>query len=173
MKTSLPKEREDEPREDDSGKSASTIVESPKFCGTFQDADEEELPEELFHSRNDGTRDPAFSRFSKVVSYAADQVVRYDWDGTPLWATRKGQCLDTGKCDLCGADRVFEMQVMPQLAYFLEERDDSEELSIEQIAKRLRDDAEWGTIFVFSCSRSCEVGEDYVREFAWMQRIQG
>lgn len=153
-----------------SDEKAIIAVDDASIRGTFQDADADELPEELFRGRPGcGSRDSSTARFQRVVSYASSQVVRYEWDGTPLWAARDGRCEESGQCERCGAERVFEMQVMAQLAWFVKQ--DEGDLSIEGVAKRLRDGMEWATVVVFSCKNSCEGNEEYVREMAWVQRF--
>lgn len=153
-----------------SDKKAVVAVEDASIRGTFQDADADELPEEIFRGRpGSGSKDSSTARFQRVVSYASSQVVRYEWDGTPLWAARGGRCEERGQCERCGAERVFEMQVMAQLAWFVKHEEG--DLSIEGVAKRLRDGMEWATVAVFSCRNSCQGEEEYVRERAWVQRF--
>ena len=61
--------------------------------GTFQDADGDELPEEIFRGRGSG---PTTCR--RVSSSAWWQVVRYGWGGSALWAARGGWFGDAGAC---------------------------------------------------------------------------
>lgn len=136
--------------------------------GTFKDADGDEMPEEMFRKREHVRTDAVFERFSREMAQEPDQVVRYCRGGDALWAGRTGQCADTGVCETCGADRVFEFQVLPQLLYYLERGGRGGE-SIAEVAKRLRDGLDWATIGVFCCGSSCE-GAAYVREMAWLQR---
>lgn len=155
--------------------------------GTFQDADEDELPEELFDGRALGReRDRVADKFSRVVKYEADQVVRYERGGTPLWGGRIRQCQekDVGTCGKCGNSRVFELQVMPQLVYLLDQHRHRQEnlgdgqislpaSDLHQLALRLRNDADWTTIVVMTCSHSCVIEEgQYVQEFAWVQQTR-
>eukprot|EP00177_Eucheuma_denticulatum_P006782 GFKZ01012328.1.p1 GENE.GFKZ01012328.1~~GFKZ01012328.1.p1 ORF type:complete len:380 (+),score=55.75 GFKZ01012328.1:133-1272(+) len=140
--------------------------------GTFQDADEDELPEDLFKGKR--KRDPVFEKFQRVVGLDKAQVIRYERGGRPL-VVRSGNDVDTvGKCDRCGGDRVFEMQIMPQLVWYLSGRKDRNEGkggSIGEVARRLREDMDWGTILIFSCERSCQIGEEYSGELAMVQHM--
>lgn len=146
-------------------------IENGSIRGTFQDADEDELPEEIFRGRpGGGKKDSTTSNFQRIVSYAPSQVVRYERGGNVLWASRGGRCEDGGVCEGCGEERVFEMQVMAQLAWYVGD-EEKDELSIEDVAKRLKDGMEWATVVVFCCRGSCETREGFVRERAWVQRF--
>ena len=77
---------------------------------------------------------------------------RYQWDGTPLLITDKVPSTPSA-CQHCGAPRVFELQLMPPLVYLLKA---STGASVE-----------FGTILVYTCSKSCwyagsEAREEYV-----------
>lgn len=154
--------------------------------GTFQDADEEELPEELFTNRG-STRvsDRVAQKFSRVVGYEPEQVIRYERGGRPLWGGLNGRCAlpDVEACENCGCPRKFELQIMPQLLYLLErhrresktnEHDNissDPKVGLENIARRLRDDADWLTIVILTCAKSCLLEEgSYAKECAWVQR---
>ncbi|PXF46285.1 Programmed cell death protein 2 [Gracilariopsis chorda] len=149
--------------------STHTSVIEPEIKGTFQDADEEELPEDLFEPRPGRVKDPVFEKFSRVVSYAPDQVVRYHHGGQELWGCKSNQCHSVPDCELCGSKRIFEMQVMPQLVYYIAEPDKNN-ATIKRVAERLRDDMDWITICVYTCEKSCTADDAYVPEFAWLQR---
>lgn len=154
--------------------------------GIFQDADEEELPEDLFVGRN-ATRasDNVAEKFACVVGYEPEQVIRYERSGHPLWGCRDGQVAskDVEVCENCGSHRVFELQIMPQLPYLLDRHkresgthenfdgSDGTNLGLEGIARRLRDDADWLTIVIMTCAKSCALEEGgYAKEYAWVQR---
>lgn len=154
--------------------------------GTFQDADEEELPEELFANRS-STRssDRVAQKFSRVVGYEPEQVIRYERGGLPLWGGLNGRCAlqNVEVCENCGCQRKFELQIMPQLLYLLgrhrreskaNEHDNissDPKVGLENIARRLRDDADWLTIVVLTCVKSCPLEEgSYAKERAWVQR---
>eukprot|EP00178_Gracilaria_changii_P023450 TRINITY_DN70949_c0_g1_i1.p1 TRINITY_DN70949_c0_g1~~TRINITY_DN70949_c0_g1_i1.p1 ORF type:complete len:403 (+),score=63.95 TRINITY_DN70949_c0_g1_i1:97-1209(+) len=153
---------------DDGECTPSSQLQDTQLKGTFQDADEDELPEDLFKPREGRENDATYERFCKVVSYAADQVVRYERGGRELWGSSAKRCPSVPRCERCGAGRVFEMQVMPQLLYFVCERD-APNASLRRVATRLRNDLDWLAICVYCCERSCGRGGEYVREFAWMQ----
>ncbi|PPQ65883.1 hypothetical protein CVT24_011214 [Panaeolus cyanescens] len=76
-----------------------------------------------------------------------------------------------GKCEMCGAARVFECQLMPNLINVVRESnrnaapkmtDDARRRYVEQALKKSGDEKtgmSWGTVMVFSCSNDC-MGED-------------
>lgn len=149
--------------------SAQEQVEDAKVVGTFQDADDDELPEDLF--RGQKKKDSVFERFQKVVGMAKAQVIRYERGGRPLSICSDEGWTEIEACEDCGANRVFELQIMPQLAWYLKGNDGKRELSIGEVAGRLRDDMDWGTIAVFCCSASCEIGGRHGREVAIVQQM--
>lgn len=149
-------------------------------AGTFQDADENELPEDLFRGPTGRSTDAVLNQFQKVVAYEPDQVVRYERGGEVLWGGLNARCdsAQVGRCFRCGGERMFEMQIMPQLVYMLEceqRQDDAEavRMSMMEVATRMRDDMDWATIVVMTCAQSCgSAGEHaFVEEFGWMQRF--
>lgn len=129
------------------------------------------LDKEAFES----AMDKAFQRFADRVAQNPEQVLRYEFDGEPLLYSRDdavGKLLDghahgrSGKvprCTNCGADRVFELQLMPNAISELE----AEELGVEGM--------EWGTIMMKVCAKDCVqrgVGEGpvgYVEEWVGVQ----
>ena len=81
------------------------------------------------------------------------------WGGTPLWP--KKQKPSPGPCLHCGAQQVFEMQILAPLMHFLEETctwalDDQQDCSSQiEIAMQALLSWQWLTIAVFSCSNGC------------------
>ncbi|CAE7209787.1 hypothetical protein P3342_011933 [Pyrenophora teres f. teres] len=140
---------------------------------------------EVFESSMDRT----FQKFADRVGENAEQVLRYEFKGKPLLYSDKdavgkllGSHSENGassnakvttvgsrsasgypRCQTCGADRVFEVQLTPHAITELE----VEEMSI--------DGMEWGTIIMAVCSKDCkpnhvpegEVG--YVEEWVGVQ----
>lgn len=157
----------DECEESEDGK-AEAKEKNPDVKGTFQDANEDELPEDMFEPRKGRMKDAVYDKFCHVISYAKEQVIRYDRGGKELWGSRENQCESIGPCARCGGKRVFEFQIMPQLVYFVAPAE-KQGASIQRVAERLRDDMDWITIAVYTCERSCSEGEEYVAEAAWLQ----
>jgi pre-rRNA-processing protein TSR4 len=89
-------------------------------------------------------------KFHTVTSIASDQILRYSrWDACgPLWVSNKNT-LDTSavpKCELCGEERKFEFQIMPQLLNTLKPHEIG---GVGEI--------DWGTLVVYTCSKSCSM----------------
>ncbi|GFT59600.1 programmed cell death protein 2 [Nephila pilipes] len=104
--------------------------------------------------------DKAFNKFQKRIKLEPEQVLRYQREETPLWisAEHVPSAEDIPNCS-CGAKRIFEFQIMPQLLSYIS-LDGNE------------DTVDWGTLAVYTCSKSCEQGiESYAREFIWKQDV--
>lgn len=113
---------------------------------------------ELFENPN--KKDKTFKKFSKRVEQNPEQVLRYDRNGYPLWATdytpeNVGESIPD--CQFCGAPRSFEFQIMPQLL---------SRLGVDDVGKSI----DWATVAIYTCSESCKVENfGYATEFVWKQ----
>ncbi|KAL3482405.1 programmed cell death protein 2 [Aspergillus californicus] len=111
--------------------------------------------------------DKAFLKFSTRLGHNPEQVLRYEFRGSPLLysyidAVGKRFHSDTQhsnvnrfpRCECCGSERVFELQLVPHAISVLEDGREGVGLG--------KDDAgmEWGTIILGVCNRNCgeEVG---------------
>jgi len=70
--------------------------------------------------------------FQQIVSYESNQVLRYAYEGEPLWCTKphpiEFQNKDKGGipvCNVCCSPRVFEFQLMPALLSYIPKDDSS------------------------------------------------
>ena len=95
-------------------------------------------------------------------------VCRYQFGGKPLLiAAHPGDIYHcVPRCEHCGSVRVFEFQLMPSLVYFCERA-----ASNFQFNSKLRL-PEFGTVLIFTCSRSCWEGVGFAavrKEFALVQ----
>ncbi|RHY30012.1 hypothetical protein DYB32_004687 [Aphanomyces invadans] len=122
--------------------------------------------------------DKSYLAFLTRVALAKDQVLRYcRWNeqDAVLWVHSNDRPAEIPACSSCGAPRLFEFQVMPQLLYHLKlAGDDSiESLAATTNAKR---ELDWGTLVVYTCPNSCSQGRhdtvDLVEEFVWRQAIE-
>ncbi|KAH7325029.1 programmed cell death protein 2 [Stachybotrys elegans] len=130
------------------------------------DADEPSaLDREAFESSMDAT----FQKFADRLSQNPDQVIRYEFAGTPLLYSKTdsvGEKLTKSTmpgCPNCGGRRTFEVQLTPHAITELE----ADDLSLEGM--------EWGTIIVGVCEKDCtprhtEIGQvGYLEEWSGVQ----
>lgn len=133
------------------------------------------------------THDKTFQHFADRVSQNDEQILRYEFDGEPLLYSRSdavgrlfassqaGTSLKVTttkhakgmpRCQNCGGNRVFELQLMPHAIAELE--------SGEEAASLLSNGMDWGTILLGVCSRDCslqadENGVSYTEEWVGVQ----
>ncbi|KAL2860775.1 small subunit rRNA maturation protein TSR4 [Aspergillus lucknowensis] len=130
--------------------------------------------------------DKAFLKFSTRLAHNPEQVLRYEFRGAPILyshtdpvgkrlhdASRAGAHVATGssgagrmpRCESCGSERVFELQLVPHAISILEDGREGVGLG--------KDDAgmEWGTIIVGVCSRNC--GPKEVGVVGWREEWAG
>lgn len=136
---------------------------------------------EVFESSMDKT----FQKFADRVGENPEQVLRYEFKGKPLLysdtdavgkmlaphadgAASNAKVKTTGgngngmpRCQNCGAERVFEVQLTPHLITELE----AEELSI--------DGMEWGTIILGVCSKDCKPNDVAEGEVGYLEEWVG
>lgn len=113
--------------------------------------------------------DKTFQKFSDRIAQNPEQVLRYEFKGQPLLYSgtddvgsrfvvphgKSGAPRGIPRCDSCGGQRVFEVQLVPGVIYELEKEE----------ALNLDDGMEWGTIIVATCANNCgEAGEISFRD---------
>ncbi|XP_026192638.1 programmed cell death protein 2 [Cyclospora cayetanensis] len=108
--------------------------------------------------------DKVFLKLQKRLGRSPLQVIRYSFGGKPLFISplSEGKEAAGGPCPQCGADRVFEMQLVPAAA--------------DEILKRRHPTCasvpvEWGIVAVFTCKEDCIPSSTYTREHAVVQEI--
>lgn len=121
--------------------------------------------------------DKSFLRFSTRLAHNPEQVLRYEFRGTPLLysdtdAVAK-MCSSSSsqtrtrlpRCEACGSERVFELQLVPHAIAVLE--DGREGIGLG------KDDAgmEWGTIVLGVCAADCGTSEG--RQVGWREEWVG
>lgn len=147
------KGNEKDTKEAEEGEEDSTQigVDCPPLADALAEADLEEM---ALHETEDNR---VFQRFKKRIAPEPHQVVRYSRGSSPLWVSSQHipSDQDIPPC-ICGAQRTFEFQVMPQLLNSL--CVDSTGASVD-----------WGTLVVYTCSASCNHDEQYCPEVIWKQ----
>ncbi|KAJ9655675.1 hypothetical protein H2201_008755 [Coniosporium apollinis] len=116
----------------------------------------------------ESSMDKTFRRFADRLAQNPEQVLRYEWAGQPLLYSKvdavgrlfsgaqqqggaegkvrtaaRGSAGGMPRCGNCGAERVFELQLVPQAIAELE----TEEVGVEGM--------EWGTVILGVCARDC------------------
>ena len=140
-------------------------------------ADEEAMMEE-----EEGEMEEGFFAFQRRTSAYPEQALRYNRapNGTPLWAGTRAKPPPgfPPQCELCGARRTFEFQLMPQLLCAIEAAEDERRSHTSQpAADALRaasdeDALDWGVVGVYTCSASCHVDAcGYAVESVWHQPL--
>ena len=111
--------------------------------------------------------DKAFIRFSTRLGHNPEQVLRYEFRGTPLlysYGDAVGKRLHSKvnslpPCEWCRGERVFELQLVPHAISVLEEE------------AKGGDGMEWGTVILGVCSRDC--GPEAVGSTVWREEWAG
>jgi len=106
--------------------------------------------------------------FHKKLSYEPRQVLRYAYEGKPLWCSTS-PIIDSQKCNNCGSNRAFEFQLMPALLSFIKANSDMKDQDKDQynqtstsspnalsLDELLGNDLDFGVVCIFSCPNSCE-----------------
>nr|ACO09556.1 Programmed cell death protein 2 [Osmerus mordax] len=90
--------------------------------------------------------DAVFSRFMKKISLCPVQILRYCWNGSPLYISEppSNMAQMVPVCARCGSSRTFELQLMPALVSLLRSKDCRSEMA-----------GEFGTVLVYTCRNSC------------------
>jgi len=166
-KHDYPKDDHDDDDDDDGGEINPKELEKFKkleaagHAGTLTEGDMKSKEKE-----DETEVDMAFVKFKAVIKKNPDQVLRYQDSGKPLWISKKGRISDPERqippCEACGARRVFEFQVMPQMLNHLSLDTALNEASID-----------WGVLAVYTCSENCKAqgeGKGYLREFIYKQK---
>ena len=117
---------------------------------------------------NETKMDKRYTRFKETTKLSPDQVIRYQRLGEPLWISSKKipEAKDIPDCEFCGAPRIFEFQIMPQMLNNLGLDGSSQESNLAA------EGIDWGVLCIYTCSSSCNEGSAYKQEFLWKQNIE-
>lgn len=105
--------------------------------------------------------DAIFHKFHKRLQRCPRQLIRFCWEGAPLFVSQPPPSWEPSKCESCGARRCFELQAMPALIQSLE---------VEGCAQLQGPAVEFGTVLFYSCRASCwKEGDTWLPEVALVQ----
>jgi len=104
--------------------------------------------------------DKIFTKFHKRIQRSPEQCIRYCFGGKPLWIS---SVIPTSipNCQNCNAPRIFELELLPTLI--------SLGLKFHNKKSSSKEKIEFGTVTVFSCSKSCTTSTNYVQEYIFVQ----
>lgn len=121
--------------------------------------------------------DEEFIKFQTTIDVDGTQVVRYTTapNAQPLWMMTKGKLdiADVPKCALCGSERVFELQILPQIIYHLK-------VQRNLVSGDPDDEIDFGVLTVYTCKNSCQVDPNqshkyssgaYAIEYIYQQKL--
>lgn len=104
-----------------------------------------------------------FIKFQRRLERSPTQVIRYAWDGSPLWMAPPPPEVNNGSwppcCSRCGAPRMFELQLLPTLLSVVQTKSPNN-TSASQMG--------WGTVVIYTCSQDC-AADDPCEEFVVVQ----
>uniref|UniRef100_A0A8D0G616 Programmed cell death protein 2 C-terminal domain-containing protein n=1 Tax=Sphenodon punctatus TaxID=8508 RepID=A0A8D0G616_SPHPU len=109
-------------------------------------------------AKHETEEDKIFQKFKDRIAGEPAQILRYCRGGEdPIWISGENipQTTDIPNCS-CGAKRIFEFQVMPQLLNHLK-------------VDSLGESVDWGTLVVYTCAENCNQDNAYTEEFIWKQ----
>ncbi|XP_055605780.1 programmed cell death protein 2 [Uranotaenia lowii] len=113
-----------------------------------------ELSESELDKYSEQIEDKQFDKFKKIISSYPEQVLRYDRKSKPLWISNIVP-KEIPVCELCGRQRVFEFQIMPQLLISLN-----------------NENIDWGVLAIYTCVESCDTPDrSYAKEFVYKQDV--
>jgi len=109
-------------------------------------------------------------KFMKRISRSPEQCLRYCFGGTPLLMIKDDEIAQKiPVCSYCGSKRVFEMQVLSALLYFLKHTQQNKS-SDRQSESNNQTKLDFGTVVVYTCSQSCvDSKRNYFQEFVYIQ----
>ena len=130
------------------------------------------------------SHDKTFQRFADTLSQNSDHILRYEFGGQPLLYSRDDavgrlfhrqhtenvkvttNLIGSGipRCQYCGSERLFELQLTPHAITELEAEEDA--------AVLLKEGMEWGTVLLGVCATDCaqDIGEG---EWSWREEWVG
>ncbi|XP_064480765.1 programmed cell death protein 2-like [Ornithodoros turicata] len=116
--------------------------------------------EEHYEKTNIRHGDEVFYKFHKRLRRHPDQLIRFCWNGEPLFISKQPCTLKVADCIRCGANRCFELQIMPALI---------RNLQLEGVSFQ-GSPVEFGTVLIYTCKQSCWSETDsWAEEFVFVQ----
>eukprot|EP01138_Halocafeteria_seosinensis_P007360 gb/GECG01007524.1/.p1 GENE.gb/GECG01007524.1/~~gb/GECG01007524.1/.p1 ORF type:complete len:203 (+),score=41.59 gb/GECG01007524.1/:1-609(+) len=155
------KEAREEEGDEDVGWLPETIHSRKSMKHHAKDADEDDEDDDEGDSGTGKVEQLRFY-YRQQVSKEPSQVVRYQWDGRPLWPYSQPKKTEIPRCP-CGYPRKFEFQVLPSALHYLNPESVGSGPKQYSGASRGGSDTtkekfsgmDWNSLCVYSCTNSC------------------
>ncbi|KAF4718843.1 hypothetical protein FOZ63_012255 [Perkinsus olseni] len=121
----------------------------PSLAATVKESHGAVIADDDFAGIEEDERNTTFLKFQERTSRFPGQVLRYDYNGLPLWAgkfaeeSKKAIARQVPPCRACGAPRAFEFQLLPSLFY------------LSGWFEGHESEMEWGIAAMYTCSEDC------------------
>mmetsp|Transcript_2947 Transcript_2947/g.9027 ORF Transcript_2947/g.9027 Transcript_2947/m.9027 type:complete len:348 (-) Transcript_2947:529-1572(-) len=111
-----------------------------------QDAGEstEQFQEEDYEKDNLSEQNRSFQKMMKRVNREPRQCIRYCYGDEVLYVSGDEEDLSVGNCEICGCQRIAEMQLLSSVIY----------LTGEEV---LVGGMDWGTSIIYTCAADCNI----------------
>lgn len=140
--------------------------------------------------RTDKSRESIEAYFRWIIRRDPSQVLRYSYEGDPIWCTLPFPSDENSICPHCGQSRVFEFQIMPTiLSYINMNSSKSGNVSLSDISHQSNSDItrpteeqckqflnildndgiDFGVVAIYSCPNSCFPNNNLFYEHAVVQ----
>ncbi|KAF4757789.1 Electron transfer flavoprotein alpha-subunit [Perkinsus olseni] len=122
----------------------------PSLAATVKESHGGVIADDDFAGIEEDERNTSFLKFQERINRFAGQVLRYDYNGSPLWAgkfaeeSKKAIARQVPPCRACGAPRAFEFQLLPSLFY------------LSGWFEGHESEMEWGIAAMYTCSEDCQ-----------------
>ncbi|KAF4664145.1 Electron transfer flavoprotein alpha-subunit [Perkinsus olseni] len=121
----------------------------PSLAATVKESHGAVIADDDFAGIEEDEMNTTFLKFQERTSRFPGQVLRYDYNGSPLWAgkfaeeSKKAIARQVPPCRACGAPRAFEFQLLPSLFY------------LSGWFEGHESEMEWGIAAMYTCSEDC------------------
>ncbi|KAF4696872.1 hypothetical protein FOZ60_014632 [Perkinsus olseni] len=125
------------------------VIQDPSLLATVKESHGAVIADDDFAGIEEDERNTSFLKFQERINRFAGQVLRYDYNGSPLWAgkfaeeSKKVIARQAPPCRACGAPRAFEFQLLPSLFY------------LSGWFEGHESEMEWGIAAMYTCSEDC------------------
>ncbi|XP_031567234.1 programmed cell death protein 2-like [Actinia tenebrosa] len=127
------------------GVSINEVLSLPNHSNAKQD----EIVTECYEKTIVAHGDKGFHRFQKHLQQCPQQCIRYEWNGMPLSissSTASDIMSAVPRCQYCGSQRVYELQLMPALVVLLKIKESSLHSALPETSDKPRTNPQYKQI---------------------------